>query len=298
MSVARRENKRKAVPCPHLFGFNHNRVAFFGAIIGVIAVAVNLRGVIFTGVEEVELNRHRPRFFIADCADIPIIASPVLAGKSDIIANFSSKNTRIGPIGWHILDELKRRWGFAEEGQPGMTIGCDNYQGGYAAAEHLISLGRKSIAFLGDASTHYPECEMRYKGACAAMTAVGVEPQATLQVDAITTEQAGFDAATILIKRGTAFDAIFAASDLIAIGAIRALEECGRAVPSDVAIIGFDDIPAASLAHPPLTTIQQDLRLAGAALVDGVLEQIRNEKVRPTVLPVKLVVRKSCGASG
>ena len=206
---------------------------------------------------------------------------------------YRAKLTALVDQGTHFV-----RWGFAEEGQPGMTIGCDNYQGGYAAAEHLIALGRKNIAFLGDASPHYPECEMRYKGACAAMAAAGVEAQAALQVDAITTEQAGFDAANILIKRGAPFDAIFAASDLIAIGAIRALEVCGRAVPGDVAIIGFDDIPAASLAHPPLTTVQQDLRRAGEALVDALLGQIRNEKAPATMLPVKLVVRKSCGARG
>lgn len=187
------------------------------------------------------------------------------------------------------------RWGFSEEGQPGTTIGCDNFQGGYAAGQHLIAQGRRNIAFLGDATSRYPELRTRYEGLCAAMVAAGITPDPKLQVNAITLEQAGFDAAQTLIARGADFDAIFAASDLIAIGAIRALEAHGRAIPRDVAVIGFDDIPAASLAHPPLTTVQQDYRLAGETLVDALLGQIRNETVPTTMLPAKLVVRKSCG---
>jgi DNA-binding LacI/PurR family transcriptional regulator len=189
------------------------------------------------------------------------------------------------------------RWGFSDESQPGTTIGCDNFQGGMIAGHHLIAQGRRNIAFLGDATSRYPELRTRYEGLCAAMAAAGITPDQALQVDAITTEQAGFDAAQILIARGTKFDAIFAASDLLAIGAIRALEAHGRAIPRDVAIIGFDDIPAASLAHPPLTTVQQDYRLAGETLVDALLGQIRNETVSAAMLPAKLVVRKSCGAA-
>lgn len=189
------------------------------------------------------------------------------------------------------------RWGFPEEGQPGMTIGCDNFQGGYTAGQHLIRLGRHNIAFLGDATSRYPELHTRYKGLCAAMQDAGLTADPQLQVDAITTEQAGFDATQTLIARRAGFDAIFAASDLMAIGAMRALESHGLAVPDDVAIIGFDDISAASLAHPPLTTIQQDYRLAGETLVDALLGQIANEPGDAAMLPAKLIIRKSCGAS-
>jgi DNA-binding LacI/PurR family transcriptional regulator len=188
------------------------------------------------------------------------------------------------------------RWGFAGEDQPGTTIGCDNFQGGLLAGQHLLSLGRRRIAFLGDATSHYPELQTRYRGLCAAMEREGIAADPALQVNAITTEQAGFDAAQALIGSGSQFDAIFAASDLIAIGAMRALELTGLAVPGDVAIVGFDDIPAASLAHPPLTTVQQDYRRAGEALVDALLGQIRNVLQQTAMLPARLIVRKSCGA--
>jgi DNA-binding LacI/PurR family transcriptional regulator len=187
------------------------------------------------------------------------------------------------------------RWGYVEEGQPGTTIGCDNYRGGQDATEYLISHGRNHIAFLGDASSAYPEFLDRYNGHAAAMNAAELQAPNTLRFAAINTEESGYEAATALIASGVPFDAIFAASDLIAIGAMRALEEAGLNVPADVAIVGFDDIPLASLAHPPLTTVQQDYKRAGEALVDALLRQIRGERSTGAVLQTKLVVRKSSG---
>jgi DNA-binding LacI/PurR family transcriptional regulator len=84
---------------------------------------------------------------------------------------------------------------------------------------------------------------------------------------------------------------------MIAIGAMNALGEHGMDVPGDIAVVGFDDLPAASLAHPPLSTVQQDFRLAGQMLVDALIRQIRNEDVATAALPARLIVRKSCGAN-
>ncbi len=188
------------------------------------------------------------------------------------------------------------RWGFVQPGQPGTTIGCDNFRGGYDATQHLISIGRRRIAFLGDASSHYPEFHDRYRGCCEAQKSSGIRVANDRQINAINTEQSGYDAAMALINSSVKFDAIFAASDLIAIGAIRALEGNNVAIPQHVSVVGFDDIPAASLAHPPLTTVQQDYKRAGESLVDTLLKLIRNEKADTSVLPAKLIIRKSCMA--
>jgi DNA-binding LacI/PurR family transcriptional regulator len=96
-----------------------------------------------------------------------------------------------------------------------------------------------------------------------------------------------------LILNETGFDAVFAASDLIAIGAMRALSDHGLRVPQDVALAGFDDIATASFVNPPLTTVLQDTRQAGEVLVDSLLGLIRGEPVDSEVLPVKLMVRRS-----
>jgi DNA-binding LacI/PurR family transcriptional regulator len=188
------------------------------------------------------------------------------------------------------------RWGAVLAGQPGLSVGCDNFQGGNDATRHLLKLGRRHVAFLGEASSRYPEFFERYRGYAAALADVDICPDARLQVDAITTEQAGYDAANELLRRDRPFDAILAASDLIAIGALRALQEQHIDVPGKVSVVGFDDIPAASLTNPPLTTVMQDTRLAGDALVDTLIKLVRNEATDGEVLPTRLMVRRSCGS--
>ncbi len=188
------------------------------------------------------------------------------------------------------------RWGHVNEGNLGTVIGCDNFRGGYDATQHLIAHGRRRIAFLGHANEHYPEFFDRYRGFCEAQRSAGIKMVEALQADAIITEQSGRDAVNALIARGVKFDAIFAASDMIAIGTIHALEEHGLDVPGDIAVVGFDDLPAASLSHPPLTTVQQDFKAAGEMLVDALIRRIRNEDVATAALPAQLIVRKSCGA--
>ena len=86
---------------------------------------------------------------------------------------------------------------------------------------------------------------------------------------------------------------MFAASDVIAIGAMRALDEAGLSVPGDVAVVGFDNIPAASMTHPPLSTIMQDTQGAGELLVETLLAHIEGSDPPPTRLPTRLIVRAS-----
>jgi DNA-binding LacI/PurR family transcriptional regulator len=188
------------------------------------------------------------------------------------------------------------RWGHVNERSLGTVIGCDNFRGGYDATQHLIAQGRRKIAFLGHANERYPEFFDRYRGCCEAQRSAGIKIVDARQEDAIITEQSGHKAVNMLIERGVTFDAIFAASDMIAIGALRALAERGIGVPSDIAVVGFDDLPAASLTSPPLTTVQQDFKLAGELLVDALIRRIRNEDADTAALPAKLIVRKSCGA--
>ena len=185
------------------------------------------------------------------------------------------------------------RWGSAQAGQLGTTIGSDNAQGGLDAARHLLAQGRRRIAFIGTASPQYPEFLERWRGYATALAEAGLTPDAALQADAISTEESGHDATLRLLESGTPFDAIFASSDLIAIGAMRALGEAGRLVPRAVAVVGFDDLPAASLASPPLTTVMQSPRRAGQVLVETLLQLIEGEDVGNAVLPVQLVVRGS-----
>lgn len=215
----------------------------------------------------------------------------ILLGYGDyVIAR--EKLDRLVEQGTHFV-----RFGAVVEGQPGISIGCDNVQGGRVVTEHLIALGRRRIAFLGDVSEHCPEFRDRYLGHCAALRAADLDIDRQAQVRATdSTETVGEAATRELLARQVPFDAIFAASDLLAIGALRALDAAGLRVPQDVAVVGFDDIPMASLAHPALTTVQQDTKSAGELLVKSLLQQIRREPVSSVMLPTKLIVRASCGA--
>jgi DNA-binding LacI/PurR family transcriptional regulator len=185
------------------------------------------------------------------------------------------------------------RWGAVLPDQPGVSIGCDNFRGGQAVAEHLLERGCRRIAFLGDASSHYPEFFERYRGYADALKRARIKVDPSLQVDAETTESSGYEAMQQLLASGARFDAVFAASDLIAFGVMRALDEHGLKVPEDVALAGFDDIPMARFVNPALTTVLQDTRQAGGILVDALLRMIRGEKVESAILPVKLTVRRS-----
>lgn len=188
------------------------------------------------------------------------------------------------------------RWGSVREDNIGTTVGSDNFSAGRMAGEHLLDCGRRRIAFLGQADDHYPEFADRFAGLCAALREAGNPPNLRLLRDAITTEESGHEAAQALIESGIEFDAIFAASDLIAMGAMRALAEAGRSVPGDVAIVGFDDIPAASMASPPLTTLMQDMNGAGRLLVDTLIASLDDAPLPTPTLPARLIIRKSCGA--
>ncbi|MEL7681713.1 LacI family DNA-binding transcriptional regulator [Citromicrobium bathyomarinum] len=185
------------------------------------------------------------------------------------------------------------RWGSVSSDSSGATVGSDNIDAGRLVGEHFIERGRRKIAFLGHADEHYPEFAHRYQGLCEALRSNGVQPDPALQFDAVTSDEAGYAAARRLIESGAAFDAVFAASDVIAIGAMRALDEAGLSIPGDVAVVGFDNIPAASMTHPPLSTIMQDTQGAGELLVETLLAHIEGSDPPPTRLPTRLIVRAS-----
>ena len=197
------------------------------------------------------------------------------------------------------LDAMARQgtpfvaWGQVQPEQPGVTIGCDNVAGGRSATELLLARGRRRIAFLGQSGVGYPEFADRCRGYREALDAAGMNADPALQIDAISTTQDGIRATHELLGRGVPFDAIVAASDLIALAAMRVLAERRILVPDAVAVVGFDDIPAAALANPPLTTVTQDASIAGHKLVETLLAQIRGEPVEPQVLPTRLIVRQS-----
>lgn len=223
----------------------------------------------------------------ADYADSMKADGLILLGYGDYLA-YQGKLSALVRQGTPFV-----RWGAVLPEQPGLSIGCDNIGGGRQAGEHLLACGRRQVAFLGTASPRYPEFLDRFHGCAQALHAHGLTIPRALQVDAQSSEPDGRRAARTLLRRGLRFDAIFAASDLIAIGAMQALAEAGLHTPQDVAVIGFDDIPAARIANPALSSIRQDTTQAGELLVDTLIELIEGGQACSRRLPTTLVVRRS-----
>lgn len=220
------------------------------------------------------------------------------ANKADgiIFLGYGDYNTYLGKIS--ALEQANAHfitWGPVIKGQPGLFLGCDNRQGGQLATERLISLGHQRIAFIGDISDGCPEFQERYQGYSEALTQAGFPVDRRLQRGSDSSEEHGYQAAMDLLGDGVKFDALICVSDLIAIGAISALKHSELRVPSDVAVVGFDDIPTAAHMAPALTTVRQDTIAAGRLLVDNLLALIGGEAVESRLMPTELIIRESCG---
>jgi DNA-binding LacI/PurR family transcriptional regulator len=259
---------------------------FFLSMMGVVTRACARRGYdLLVSFQQLSDDWH------ADYQDRHKADGLILLGYGDYLAS-RAKLERLVEQGTHFV-----RWGAVVDGQPGISIGCDNVQGGRAIGAHLVRQGRRRVAFIGTANARFPEFRDRYLGLTEALAAHRLGAVPALQVDADeSTERAGERAMHELLARGEPFDAVFAASDLLAIGAIRALGDAGLRVPEDVAVAGFDDIPMAAFANPPLTTVHQDTKRAGEMLVEQLMHQLTGLPATSAMLPAEVVIRRSCGA--
>lgn len=186
-------------------------------------------------------------------------------------------------------------WGAQLPNQLYCCIGSDNVQGGLAATGHLLALGRRRIAFVGDIAL--PEPQQRYQGYCAALARHQLQPDPQLQVSVPFLPEGGAQAVAELARRGLAYDAIFACSDLLAMTAIDALRERALSVPEQVAVVGYDDIAQAALFHPRISSVRQSTDAAGQAMVEALLALVNGTAASSLQLPTDLVVRSSSSAA-
>jgi DNA-binding LacI/PurR family transcriptional regulator len=163
------------------------------------------------------------------------------------------------------------------------------------ATEHLIALGHKRIAFMGDKAL--PEPEKRHAGYQKALRKAGLKPEASLYIPS---SFAPLDAQQAMREHldlyGLNFDALVAASDLVAIGAMGVLRERGYKIPEDVSVVGYDDVEPAAHSFPPLTTVRQPLNQAGVSLVDCLVQVMNGEKPASQLLTTELILRESTRA--
>ena len=182
-------------------------------------------------------------------------------------------------------------WGGELPGQQYISVGSDNHAGGYAAAEHLLAQGRKQVVFLGNPDI--PEAGLRYEGYLAAHQSAGIRPDPARLVRCEFDRQSAEASINQLLEAGTPFDGIFAASDILAQEAIRQLEARGLSVPSNVGVVGFDDVMLSRHMSPALTTVSQSIYETGQHLVTNLLNQMQGHSVNSETYPPKLIIRAS-----
>lgn len=185
-------------------------------------------------------------------------------------------------------------WGGQLANQSYCTVGTDNIEGARLGVSHLIALGRRRIAFLG--LYELPEIAQRLTGYKRALEEAGIAFEEQLIVQTPFASAGAFAAAQDLIASKVSFDAIFAASDTIALASMRALQGAGLRVSEDVSVVGFDDIGLAQLSDPPLSSVRQNLAGGATALVDLLFRRMGGEKTSSVSMAPSLVVRRSCGA--
>lgn len=180
-------------------------------------------------------------------------------------------------------------WGAPEAGSDTVVVGSDNRKGGASVAQRFIELGRKKLLFLGDVD--HAEVQERCAGF---IDALGGQGSVHIMRPKAFTFEAGFEGVDALLKKkGLSFDGVFAASDLLAMGAIRALAERDVRVPEQVSVIGYDDTPGAVSFVPPLSSVHQYLRDGGVLLAKKMLDLLEGRPVASETLPTALIVRST-----
>ena len=176
-------------------------------------------------------------------------------------------------------------------------VAIDNEASAREVVQHLLGRGRRRIGFVGG-QPHRPTAvgEVRRRAYEDELRMAGLIPRTSWQAHANEfTREEGERLTRRLIDRAPGLDAVMCASDLLAIGALRALRERGRRVPEDVAVVGWDDIVDGRYSSPSLTTIASDLPMLAEYALDALVRRIEGDRTpgRRLVVPHALVLRES-----
>lgn len=173
-------------------------------------------------------------------------------------------------------------------------VDVDNVNSAREMVAYLLRLGHKRVATIAGPNNMIAGAD-RLQGYLLALRNRGVASDPALIVEADFTEEGGYIAMQRLVPHAP--DAVFVASDAMAVGALRALREAGLRVPEDIALAGFDDIPFAARADPPLTTVRQPIQRMGTLAAETLIDLISHPQPQPRriVLPTELLIRESSG---
>ena len=230
-----------------------------------------------------ELTRTGYSLLLATASDLD--TPPLQAAEGAILLGEGADDSALhaiqdSPIPWVV-------WGADRPDNRYPVVGSDNWQGGAIAARRFLQTKHRRPVFLGD--THHAELAARKDGFEDILRESGLALVAARPCDF--TVASGATATEALLREDTKFDAVFASSDLIAMGAIIALTRAGRRIPEDVSVIGYDDTPVGATFAPPLTSVHQNWRQGGALLARKAIDLIEGREARSEMLPASLTVR-------
>lgn len=183
-------------------------------------------------------------------------------------------------------------WGVPQPNQKVCSVTGDNFNGGRLATSHLTRLRRRKIGFIGGPD-YEVEVQQRLEGYKSALVESGRSVDPALIEFGDFSNTSGAEAVKRLLAKTPDLDAVFVNSDLMAIAAMDEIRAHGKRVPEDVAVVGYDDLSIAALSNPPLTTIRQNIPLAGKLLAQNLIQYIQTGIVTNVSTPVELIVRKS-----
>lgn len=176
-------------------------------------------------------------------------------------------------------------------------VDVENHAGAYQAVNHLVGLGHRRIGFISNAPLSYSGTQDRFAGYRRALAEHDITQDPTLVRTAAFLPQSGWAAMKDLLDLDDPPSAVFAAGDVVALGAMSAAHAAGLRIPDDVAVMGFDDIFLAAHAHPPLSTVRVPAYGLGWTAAEVLIALIEgDEEVSSVMLETELVIRESCGA--
>lgn len=177
------------------------------------------------------------------------------------------------------------------------SVMADEIEGAYKATVYLLQLGHERIGFI-NGGVSFTTYQYKFEGYKRALQDHGIEIRQELIVDIDPHEEGGYVGTNKLLRIKNPPTAIFAASDQIAIGAIRACYEAGKKIPRDISVIGFSNIPIAASLYPPLTTVDQFPQKTAKIAADMIVKLIKKESLaqKRIILDPKIEIRSSCAS--
>ena len=213
-----------------------------------------------------------------------IILTGFTLGQENLLAELNASGVPTVVI-WEKLDDGALSY-----------VGFDNYRSAYDMTEYLLDLGHRRLGIILGPFSKVGRVRKRWEGIRDALAAKGLDMEPDLVHETEPTLKNGYKAMGKLLSLPKRPTAVFAVSDVLAIGALRAAREAGLSVPEDISVAGHDDIGIAAFACPPLTTVKVKSYKIGRLAVENLLELIDDDQalVRRHCLETSLVIRESC----